>query len=157
AAKDLIASTAEALSRQTTERSFAALRTTESERPVLPDGERDARGPEANESDRVAAAEFQDLALERIVLARQSGKDLAAEGIDVGADVVGECRPEFVVDNVHTDEPARDAAAGGSRLGLRRGRPLEQLLEHAQALLVDRRHDPAGAHRLGGGLRRQPE
>ena len=50
-----------------------------------------ARRPVAGcrpDSQGVASPEFQYLSLERFVLARQAGQDLAAEGIDVGADVV---------------------------------------------------------------------
>src|SRR5688500_20214207 len=88
-------------------------------------------------SQGVASPEFQYLAVERFVLARQPGQDLAAEGIDIGADVVREGVPELVVDHVDADEAARHAPALRTRLGLARGRPLEQPLGNLQPLLVD--------------------
>src|SRR5215213_8508107 len=105
----------------------------------------------------VASPEFQYLSLERVVLARQPGQDLAAEGIDVGADVVREGVPELVVDHVDADEAARHAPALWTRVGLGRRRALEQPLGYPEPLLVERPDLAAGADRLGGGLGGQPE
>src|SRR5258708_6350499 len=81
----------------------------------------DGQGP----SERVAAPEAQDLALERFVLARQAGQHLAAERIDVRPDIVGEGRPELVVDHIDADEAARHPPRRRARLGVRGPRPPE--------------------------------
>src|ERR1041384_2192060 len=96
-------------------------------------------------SQGVASPEFQYLSLERVVLARQAGQDLAAEGVGGGADVVREGVPELVVDHVDADETARHAPSLGTRVGLGRGRALEQALGDPEPLLLARPARAAGA------------
>src|SRR5882757_3373776 len=99
--------------------------------------------------DRVAAAEAENLAPHRRGVDRGvAGQDLDAERIDVGGDVIGEQRPQAVVDHVDADEAPRRLAAFGARLGLEGGGLAEQAFDHLEALLVDRAGRAADAHRL---------
>src|SRR5258708_40014760 len=114
-------------------------------------------GATPGSSERVAAPEAQHLALQRFVLARQAGQDLAAEGVDVRSDIVGEDRPELIVDDVDTDEATRHPARRRTRFGFRRHCALEQSFDDLEPLFVDRRHGAARAHRLAHGLGGQAE
>src|SRR5947199_9657878 len=100
----------------------------------------------------VAAPEAQHLAFQRLVLARQTRQDLAAEGVDVRADIVGEDGPVFIVDDVDADEATRHPACRRARFGFRRYRPLEQSFDDIEPLLVDPRHDAAPSYQLTPGL-----
>lgn len=54
-----------------------------------------------------ASPKAQDLATKARIDARQPSKDLAAERINVGTDIVGEERPISIVDDVYANESTR--------------------------------------------------